>query len=241
MILIFIIINTFVFTSTFKLTNDYGKYLNNRMDFDIEFEDLYDTSLNYNFKLKEREFETSNLIDIFNYFDFSQPGFKIHYRFIDDKKDIFYVKNSFDSFHMIIDDYIILNMKDLYFGIYFNKEYFSTSFWFKVNDFYDSAYALTLKNKDLFGISLNFQNHDIKPYLFFKNIYLNFENFNLNEIIIMEKEFNIYYNIKTGNLNINSFYFEKHEDNFIIRFPINKNIFLSYSNDGIGISISIQI
>jgi len=220
------------------LIQDYTENLKSKFLFDFSIEDVYQTSIKYNFILDEKNFYTSEIDEVINYFEFDQPGFNISYQKPKYIKDEMFVYSNSSSFTITIDQYIYLTLKNLYAGIYFENNNLISSFTFKINDFIDSYYSIGYKFND-FWFSLQLGD-DKRILMNYKNLYLNLYPL-FDKIYIRSDDYILKYDDEKEELYVESIYFEKYDDVFYFRIPINENLFLVYSTYGPGISFRIKI
>lgn len=238
--LVFFLIIIF-FGSVFSnqyLIQDYTENIKNKFVFDFSIEDIYETSIKYNFLLDDSTITTSNIDEIINYFEFDQPGFNISYqkpKYI--KDEMFTLKNS-NGFTITIDEYIYLTLRNLYTGIYFQNENLISSFTFKIDNFIESYFSLGIKLNDSW---ISMQIGDEKRiFMNYKNLYLNLLPL-FDKIYIRSDEYVLKYDDEKEDLYVDSIFFEKNKDSFYFRIPIKENIFLVYSSFGPGITFRIKI
>jgi hypothetical protein len=74
----------------------------------------------------------------------------------------------------------------------------------------------------------------------YKNLYLNLYPL-FDKIYIRSDDYILKYDDEKEELYVESIYFEKYDDVFYFRIPINENLFLVYSTYGPGISFRIKI
>jgi hypothetical protein len=129
-------------------------------------------------------------------------------------------------------------LKNLYAGIYFENNNLISSFTFKINDFIDSYYSIGYKFND-FWFSLQLGD-DKRILMNYKNLYLNLYPL-FDKIYIRSDDYILKYDDEKEELYVESIYFEKYDDVFYFRIPINENLFLVYSTYGPGISFRIKI
>lgn len=233
----FFLFFTNIFSSQF-LIQDYTENLKNKFVFDFSIEDIYKTSIKYNFLINEKDIKSSKIDETINYFEFDQPGFNISYqkpKYIND--ELFIMKNS-NGFTITIDYYIYLTLRNLYTGIYFENNNFISSFVFKLDDFSESFYSIGYKQNP-FWISLQLSNEK-RVFLNYKNLYLNLYPL-FDKIYIRSDEYTVKYDNEKNYLYVDSIFFEKNKDYFYFRIPINNNIFLVYSSYGPGITFRLNI
>jgi hypothetical protein len=228
---------TFLFSAQF-LIQDYTENIKNKFLFNISIEDIYETSIKYNFSFDEKEIKTSEIDEIINYFEFDQPGFNISYQKPEYIKDEMFVFNNSSSFTITIDYYIYLTLKNLYTGIYFENNNIISSFTFKLDNFFDSYYSIGYKNED-FWLSLQI-GAGKKLLLNYKNMYLNLYPM-FDKIYIRSDNYILKYDDENQDLYVDSIYFEKNEDVFYFRIPFKQNLFFVYSTYGPGIAFRIKI
>ncbi|MGY4687389.1 hypothetical protein [Petrotoga sp. DB-2] len=243
LILITSIISTLNFASSSSkvlFLSDFTQTLKNEFIFDLKFEDIYETKFNFDFESLEDEVRLSNVDNVINYFKFDQAGFEFSYRNPGNRNDPYFLTESFDSFSMVLDDYFVLTFNDLKIGVIFKESLFNMSFWTKVTDLSQSKIALTLAIPNKLGISLGFE--DIMKYYFRAgDLLFSLDNNALDSVYILNQDFLLEYNSSTKSLLIDSIYFDKNEENFYFRIPVTRNLFLTYSNLGIGVSFYIEL
>ncbi|POZ92828.1 hypothetical protein [Petrotoga halophila] len=243
LILITSIISTLNFASSpskVLFLSDFTQTLKNEFIFDLKFEDIYETKFNFDFESLEDEVRLSNVDNVINYFKFDQAGFEFSYRNPGNRNDPYFLTESFDSFSMVLDDYFVLTFNDLKIGVIFKESLFNMSFWTKVTDLSQSKIALTLAIPNKLGISLGFE--DIMKYYFRAgDLLFSLDNNALDSVYILNQDFLLEYNSSTKSLLIDSIYFDKNEENFYFRIPVTRNLFLTYSNLGIGVSFYIEL
>ncbi|MDN5345867.1 MAG: hypothetical protein PWQ73_364 [Petrotoga sp.] len=245
--LIFILITSIISTLNFASSpskvlflSDFTQTLKNEFIFDLKFEDIYETKFNFDFESLEDEVRLSNVDNVINYFKFDQAGFEFSYRNPGNRNDPYFLTESFDSFSMVLDDYFVLTFNDLKIGVIFKESLFNMSFWTKVTDLSQSKIALTLAIPNKLGISLGFE--DIMKYYFRAgDLLFSLDNNALDSVYILNQDFLLEYNSSTKSLLIDSIYFDKNEENFYFRIPVTRNLFLTYSNLGIGVSFYIEL
>ncbi|PNS00977.1 hypothetical protein X927_01920 [Petrotoga mexicana DSM 14811] len=243
LILITSIISTLNFASSpskVLFLSDFTQTLKNEFIFDLKFEDIYETKFNFDFESLEDEVRLSNVDNVINYFKFDQAGFEFSYRNPGNRNDPYFLTESFDSFSMVLDDYFVLTFNDLKIGVIFKESLFNMSFWTKVTDLSQSKIALTLAIPNKLGISLGFE--DLMKYYFRAgDLLFSLDNNALDSVYILNQDFLLEYNSSTKSLLIDSIYFDKNEENFYFRIPVTRNLFLTYSNLGIGVSFYIEL
>ncbi|BBE30874.1 hypothetical protein OSSY52_10150 [Tepiditoga spiralis] len=221
------------------LVQDYGKTFKYSFDFKFKLEDIYSASINYEFKFINNTVETSKINDIIKYVEFSQPGFEITYRKLNSITSPDFFKKNFFGYTIVMDNYILLSLNDLYAGINFQKGLFHTSYWINTQNFENSEINIGINNNEI-GIDLNLFNINKKITLYYKGLYITMLKDNY-ELYILNRDFNFYFNKKNNTLNINSKFFSINENKFNIRFPLIENIYLLYSNNGFGLSFYLKI
>jgi hypothetical protein len=141
---------------------------------------------------------------------------------------------------MVLDDYFVLTFNDLKIGVIFKESLFNMSFWTKVTDLSQSKIALTLAIPNKLGISLGFE--DIMKYYFRTgDLFFSLDDNVLDSVYILNQDFLLEYNSSTKSLLVDSIYFDKNDENFYFRIPVTRNLFLTYSNLGIGVSFYIEL
>lgn len=243
LILITSIISTLNFASSpskVLFLSDFTQTLKNEFIFDLKFEDIYETKFNFDFESLEDEVRLSNVDNVINYFKFDQAGFEFSYRNPGNRNDPYFLTESFDSFSMVLDDYFVLTFNDLKIGVIFKESLFNMSFWTKVTDLSQSKIALTLAIPNKLGISLGFE--DIMKYYFRAgDLLFSLDDNALDSVYILNQDFLLEYNSSTKSLLVDSIYFDKNDENFYFRIPVTRNLFLTYSNLGIGVSFYIEL
>ncbi|MGM0640153.1 MAG: hypothetical protein ACQESN_01860 [Thermotogota bacterium] len=235
--ILFIVLSNTIFSDQY-LIQDYTENIENKFVFDFSIEDIYETSIKYNFLLEESTIKTSNIDEIINYFEFDQPGFNISYqkpKYI--KDEMFILKNS-NGFTITIDEYIYLTLRNLYTGIFFQNDNLISSFTFKIDDFSESYYSLGVKLNNSW-ISLQISDEK-RIFVNYKNLYLNLLPI-FDKIYIRSDEYILKYDDEKEDLYVDSIFFEKNNDSFYFRIPIEENIFIVYSSYGPGITFRIKI
>jgi len=243
LILITSIISTLSFASSpsnVLFLSDFTQTLKNEFIFDLKFEDIYETKFNFDFESLENEVRLSNADNIINYFKFDQAGFEFSYRNPGNRNDPYFLTESSDSFTMVLDDYFVLTFNDLKIGIIFKESLFNMSFWTEVTDLSQSKVALTIAAPNKLGISLGFE--DIMKYYFRAgDLLFSLDDNALDSVYILNQDFQLEYNASTQSLLVDSIYFDKNNGNFYFRIPVTKNLLLTYSNLGIGVSFYIEL
>ncbi|MDY6894566.1 MAG: hypothetical protein SVO01_03985 [Thermotogota bacterium] len=214
--------------------------MKNEFIFDLKFEDIYETKFTFDFEFLEDEVRLMNADNIINYFKFDQAGFEFSYRNPGNRNDPYFLTESFDSFTMVLDDYFVLTFNDLKIGIIFKESLFNMSFWTEVTNLSQSKVALTIAAPNKLGISLGFE--DIMKYYFRAgDLLFSLDDNALDSVYILNQDFQLEYNASTQSLLVDSIYFDKNEENFYFRIPVTKNLFVTYSNLGIGVSFYIEL
>jgi len=243
LILITSIISTLSFASSpskVLFLSDFTQTLKNEFIFDLKFEDIYETKFNFDFESLENEVRLSNADNIINYFKFDQAGFEFSYRNPGNRNDPYFLTESSDSFTMVLDDYFVLTFNDLKIGIIFKESLFNMSFWTEVTDLSQSKVALTIAAPNKLGISLGFE--DIMKYYFRAgDLLFSLDDNALDSVYILNQDFQLEYNASNQSLLVDSIYFDKNNENFYFRIPVTKNLLLTYSNLGIGVSFYIEL
>jgi len=220
--------------------SDFTQTLKNEFIFDLKFEDIYETKFTFDFEFLEDEVRLMNADNIINYFKFDQAGFEFSYRNPGNRNDPYFLTESFDSFSMVLDDYFVLTFNDLKIGIIFKESLFNMSFWTEVTNLSQSKVALTIAAPNKLGISLGFE--DIMKYYFRAgDLLFSLDDNALDSVYILNQDFQLEYNASTQSLLVDSIYFDKNEENFYFRIPVTKNLFVTYSNLGIGVSFYIEL
>lgn len=241
--ILFIVISILSFSNKnfnkILLIQDYGKTFKYSFDFEFKLEDIYSASISYDFNFKNNTVETSKINDIIKYIEFSQPGFEITYRKLNTitSPDLF--KKNFFGYTIIMDNYILLSLNDLYAGINFQKGLFHSSYWINIRDLKDSEVNLGINNNKM-GIDLSLFNTNKKITFYYRGLYIIMLKDNY-ELYILNKDFNFHFNKKNNTLNINSKFFSITENKFTFRVPLIENIYLLYTNDGLGLSFYIKV
>ncbi|PNS00071.1 hypothetical protein X928_05790 [Petrotoga miotherma DSM 10691] len=245
--LIFILITSIISTLNFASSpskvlflTDFTQTLKNEFTFELKFEDIYETKFNFDFESLEDEVRLSNVDNVINYFKFDQAGFEFSYRNPGNRSDPYFLTENFDSFSMVLDDYFVLTFNDLKIGVIFKESLFNMSFWTEVIDLSQSKVALTIETPNDLGISLGFE--DIMKYYFRAgDLLFSLDDNALDSVYILNQDFLLEYNASTQSLLVDSIYFDKNDENFYFRIPATKNLFLTYSNLGIGVSFYIEL
>ena len=222
-------------TSKVSLLEDFTPILKNEITFKLTLEDIYQADISYYFEISNENIYFSNYDQIVNYFKFYQPGFEISYRNPEDRIDPYFLIENFDGFTMSLDNFMNFSFKNLNLGIIFDKSFFSMSYWTQLTDLSNSKVAMTFNTPKNLGISIGFE-EKVKYYFKAGDLLFSTNKNHIDSVYILNKDFRLKYESDTGKLTIDSLYFEKNENNFYFRIPLNKNLFFTFSNLGLGIS-----
>jgi len=242
-ILIILIISTLDFASSpskVLFLSDFTQTMKNEFIFDLKLEDIYETKFNFDFESLENEVLLSDVDNIIKYFKFDQAGFEFSYRNPGSRNDPYFLEENFNSFSMVLDDYIVLTFNELKVGVIFKESFFSMSFWTKMTDLSQSKVALGVTAPNKLGVSLGFED-SMKYYFRAGDLLFSLNHNALDSVYIFNRDFLLEYNASTQSLLVDSIYFDKNEENFYFRMPITKNLFLTYSNLGVGVSFYVEL
>lgn len=237
-----IFVCSFCFPSSGEVSilTDFTPTLKTEFIFDLKLKDIYEAKVHYDFEFANDYIDVSDIGDIVNYFNLSQPGFEISYRNPNGRKDPFFLIENNSGFMMILDDYINISFNGLDIGIIFREDFLTVSYWNNLMDFSQSKVGITLTAPNGLGISFGFQ--DKLQYFFHAgDLLFSLNNKSLDSVYILNKDFRLEYNSASGKLTVNSVFFDKNDKNFYFRVPINKSLFLTYSNLGIGITFYVNL
>jgi hypothetical protein len=220
--------------------NDFTPALKTELVFDLKLKDIYETNVHYDFEFANNYINVSDIDDIVNYFKLSQPGFEISYRNPDGRRDPYFLMANNSGFMMILDDYINLSFKGLEVGIVFSESFLTVSYWNKITDLSQSKVGITLSAPNGLGISFGFQ-EKLRYYFHVGDLLFSLRSKSLDSVYILNKDFRLEYNSQDGKLTVNSIFFDKNDKNFYFRIPLNKSLFLTFSNLGYGVTFYIDL
>lgn len=238
----FFLISVFYFGEESKiyLISDFNPSFKNKLIFDLKLEDVYESKLNFDFAILPNKVLFSEVEDIVKYFSFDQAGFEFSYRNPAERNDPYFLINNYNGFTMILDDFLVMTFDEPTFGIVFQEGFLGASFWAKISDISNSRFSLSLSSSNKLGFSLGFY-QELEYYFKVGDLLFSLNNKALESVYFFNSEYSLEYHADTGLLIVNSIFFEKNKENFYFRVPINKNLFVTYSNLGLGISLYLNI
>lgn len=241
-IFIFFIVGSISFSSSGEISilTDFTPILKNEFIFDLKLKDIYEGNIHFDFELGEDYISVSEINEIVNYFKLYQPGFEISYRNPMDRKDPYFLVENNSGFMMILDDFVNLSFNGLNFGIVFTESFLTISYWNKLIDLSQSKVGITLSFPNNFGITFGFE-EKLKYYFKAGDLLFSLNKRSLDSVYILNKDFRLEYHAENGKLIVNSIFFDKNEKNFYFRIPLNKSLYLTYSNLGFGVTFYFDL
>lgn len=238
--LLYLLVSVTIFFGKNYITQDFSGIINNRFNFEFTLEDVYNAKINYSVSLLKNDIKVSGINDIIGYIDFSQPGFEITYRKTHKLKDAYFFTSNFDNFNVNIDDFILINLKDINVAVYSQNDDFYFTYWINIFDIKDSRYIFGY-DTDKISFSLELGSNGRYIYAGNRNFMVKFKTVNKFKIFSYNKNYSFVVDTETGSLSINSDYFEYNSGNFYYRFPVNNYLYLTLTNYGPGLSFIIPI
>ncbi|HNV05158.1 MAG TPA: hypothetical protein PKH64_03460 [Petrotogaceae bacterium] len=220
---------------------DYKNSLQINFNFNFDLPDVYSGGLFYFIEFQNEKIKVSDIDQVINYIDFSQPGFEITYRYPKEIRSPTFIKTNYEFFSVNADNFLNLSLKELFFGINFSDKLLKSSYWIKFTDIQTSEFNIGIDNNSL-GLYLNIGQNGVRPFFNLgKNIFFSVHDFFLDDLYIMTEEVIFRYSKSSGKLLINSLYFNYSNNIFSYRIPINDKLMFVISDLGFGISFILKV